>query len=118
VCKKVVVKKLVSPVECVAGGEGSLALTFLRSNSLLTGKFTGDSRFFVLRIALHSLKTAHSAGANLAITRNWNRELTGAYQGKNSLLAAITGNLFELTTRGSNSESRLINTRVGSVLNV
>jgi hypothetical protein len=35
------------------GGEGSLALTFLRSNSLLTGKFTGNFRF--LPSKLHSI---------------------------------------------------------------
>jgi hypothetical protein len=37
------------------GGARSLALTLLRLNSLLTGKFTGNLRDFALEIALFSL---------------------------------------------------------------
>jgi hypothetical protein len=47
------------------GGARSLALTFLRPNSLLTGKFAGKFRFFALGFALLSLQTTHSAGEDL-----------------------------------------------------
>jgi len=47
------------------GGARSLALTFLRPDSLLTGKITGNSRFLALEFALPSLQAAHFAGENL-----------------------------------------------------
>jgi hypothetical protein len=47
------------------GGARSLALTFLRLNSLLTGKFTGNFRFLALEFALRYLQAAHSVCENL-----------------------------------------------------
>ena len=45
-----------------SGGAGSLALTILRPNSLLTGKNTGNLRVSVPRKRTPALQVAHPAG--------------------------------------------------------
>jgi hypothetical protein len=95
------VRKLSELQVRLRGGAHSLALTFLRLNSLLIGKNTGILRNFDVQIGPASLCAAHFYGESAPLSSSPIRELTGAYQGIHFCFDRRTGMYLVLISRFS-----------------